>query len=416
MNRLSASVLLVGDELLAGEIQDQNGPYLAERLTRLGFQVRCIRLLPDDVAAIAAAVREELQGCGLVALCGGLGPTSDDRTTEAIGQALGRTLVLDEEQWARIRRIFSLLRRAEPPPGNEKQAMFPEGSHVLPNEVGTALGYVARQGEASVLVMPGPPKENRRMFENQFLPWLERNMPDRPGWELRVFRVFGLPESEVGHRLADLEAAYRDLRVSYRFLFPEILVKVTCRAGCTDRLEAASSELRRRLGPHLYGMGEEGLPAVLGRELRGKGLRIVTAESCTGGLVSKLLTDVPGSSAWMERGFVVYSNSAKQDLLGIPEEMLKEYGAVSEPVVRAMLEGALARSEAGIGLAITGIAGPDGGTPGRPVGTVWIAWGVKDRICAETHRFLWDRDFNRILSAWTAMYRVYEFVRGRQSG
>jgi PncC family amidohydrolase len=117
----------------------------------------------------------------------------------------------------------------------------------------------------------------------------------------------------------------------------------------------------------------------------------------------------------MERGFVVYSNAAKQDLLGVPEEMLKENGAVSEPVVRAMLEGALARSEAGIGLAITGIAGPDGGTPSRPVGTVWIAWGAKDRICAETHRFLWDRDYNRILSAWTAMFRVYEFVRGRQS-
>lgn len=415
MNRLTASVLLVGDELLAGEIQDQNGPYLAERLTRLGFHVRHVRLLPDDAAVIAAAVREGLRGCGLVAVCGGLGPTSDDRTTEAIGHALGRPLVLDPEQWERIRKFFSLLRGAEPPPGNEKQAKLPDGSDVLPNDVGTALGYVARQGEAAVLVMPGPPKENRCMFENRFLPWLERNMPDRSGWEVGVFRVFGLPESEIGHRLVDLEAAYRDLKVSYRFHFPEILVKLTCRAGSGHRLEAASSELRRRLGPHLYSAGEEGLPAVLGHELRGKGLRVVTAESCTGGLVSKLLTDVPGSSAWMERGFVVYSNAAKQDLLGVPEEMLKENGAVSEPVVRAMLEGALARSEAGIGLAITGIAGPDGGTPSRPVGTVWIAWGAKDRICAETHRFLWDRDYNRILSAWTAMFRVYEFVRGRQS-
>ncbi len=411
-----ASVLLIGDELLAGEIQDRNGPYFADQLTRQGFRIRDIRLLPDDVEAIAVGVTEALRDCKLVVVCGGLGPTSDDRTTKAVGQALGKRLILDEEQWERIRKIFSLLRGEEPPPGNEKQAKLPEGADILTNEMGTAMGYVARQDKGAVAVLPGPPKENQRMFEMQLLPWLDRHMPDRPRWAARVFRVFGLPESEVGHRLRNLETEYRDLRVSYRFQFPEILVKLRGDAESEGRLKAASAELEKLLEPHVYSTGEERLPAVLGRELERRDLRIVTAESCTGGLAAKLLTDVPGSSAWMERGFVVYSNQAKQQLLGVPEEMLKKYGAVSEPVALAMLEGALARSDAQVGLAVTGISGPGGGTLGRPVGTVWIAWGDRDRSQAETHQFYWDREYNRLLSAWTAMHLVHQLVLGRQSG
>ena len=416
MNGIAASVLLIGDELLAGEIQDRNGLYLADQLSRQGFRMRDIRVLPDDVEWIAAAVTAALRDCRLVVVCGGLGPTSDDRTTEAVAQALGRRLILDEEQWDRIRKIFSLLRGEEPPPGNEKQAKLPEGAEVLANEMGTALGYVARQGKSALAVLPGPPKENQRMFETQLLPWLDRHMPDRSRWVARVFRVFGLPESEVGHRLSDLETEYRDLRVSYRFHFPEILVKLRADVQAEDRLKAASADLEKQLEPHLYGTGEERLPAVLGRELERRALRIVAAESCTGGLAAKLLTDVPGSSAWMERGFVVYSNQAKQQLLGVPEEMLKQHGAVSEPVALAMLKGALARSDAQIGFAVTGIAGPGGGTLGRPVGTVCIAWGDPDRSRAETHTFHWDREYNRLLSAWMAMYLVYQLVLGRQIG
>ncbi len=414
MDELTASILLVGDELLVGEIEDRNGPYLADRLTREGLHVLSIRLLPDDVRTIAAAVTEALQGCRLAVVCGGLGPTSDDRTSEAVGQALKRRLILDEAQWERIRSLFSELGGIEPPPGNEKQAMIPEGADVLANELGTALGYVARQGESAVAVLPGPPKENRRMFDQQLLPWLDRNMPDRSRRVTQVFRVFGLPESEVGHRLKGLEDEYGDLRVAYRFHFPEILVKLGCDAVREERLREASADLERALAPHVYGTGEEDLPCVLGRELERKGLRIVTAESCTGGLAAKLLTDVPGSSAWMERGFVVYSNRAKVQLLGVSEEMLEQHGAVSRQVALAMLEGALRRSEAGVGLAVTGIAGPSGGTAERPVGTVWIAWGDANRREARIHRFHWDRQYNRLVSAWAAIYRVYQLVAGEE--
>lgn len=416
MSGIAASVLLIGDELLAGDIQDRNGLYFADQLTRQGFRIRDIRLLADEVEGIASAVTEALRDCRLVVVCGGLGPTSDDRTTQAVAQALGKRLILDEEHWERIRQIFSLLQGEEPPPGNEKQARLPEGAEALANEMGTALGYVARQGKRAVAVLPGPPKENQRMFEMQLSPWLDRHMPDRSRWAVRVFRVFGLPESEVGHRLSHLETEYKDLRVSYRFHFPEILVKLRGDVEAEDRLKAASADLERLLEPHLYSTGEERLPVVLGRELERRGLRIVAAESCTGGMAAKLLTDAPGSSAWMDRGFVVYSNQAKQQLLGVPEEMLEQHGAVSEPVALAMLEGALARSDAQVGFAITGIAGPGGGTLGRPVGTVCIAWGDQDRSRAETHTFYWDREYNRLLSAWMAMYLVYQSVLGRQNG
>jgi nicotinamide-nucleotide amidase len=413
MGGLAASVLLIGDELLAGDIRDRNGPYFTDQLCRQGFQTREIRLLPDDVNCIAAAVEASLRDCTLVVVCGGLGPTSDDRTTEAVGKALGKPLFLNEEQWKRIRQIFFLLRGNEPPPGNEKQAKIPEGAEVLVNEMGTALGYVAKQGDAAVAVLPGPPRENQRMFEGQLLPWLDRHMPNRSSWATRVFRVFGLPESEVGHRLRDLETAYKDLQVSYQFHFPEILVKLRCDGASEDRLDAASGEVAVRLEPHLYNAGEERLPAVLGRALEAEGLRIVTAESCTGGLMAKLLTDAPGSSAWMERGYVVYSNQAKHELLGVPEGLIERHGAVSEPVVRSMLEGALERSDAQVGLAVTGIAGPGGGSPGRPVGTVWLAWGENSRIHAEGHQFHWDREYNRLISAWMAMYRLHQLILGR---
>jgi nicotinamide-nucleotide amidase len=176
-------------------------------------------------------------------------------------------------------------------------------------------------------------------------------------------------------------------------------------------LEKASVEMAALLEPHVYGTGGEKLPAVLGRELLGRGLKVVTAESCTGGLAAKLLTDTPGSSSWMDRGFVVYSNGAKEEVLGVPAGLLNEHGAVSEPVARAMLQGALERSRAEVGVAITGVAGPDGGTAEKPVGTVWIAWGGKRNQEANVYRFPWDREYNRILGAWAAMHRLLQYVR-----
>ncbi len=412
MNKLTASVFIVGDELLAGDIADRNGPFLAERLTDQGCRVRSIGILPDDTEIIAESIRRAVRADGLVLLCGGLGPTSDDRTTEAVARALGRALVLDSESWERIRQIFSVLRGEEPPPGNDKQAMFPEGADVLPNELGTAPGYVVRKNGSVIAVLPGPPRENRPMVEKELFPWLNRNLPGRDPLAVRILRVFGLPESEVGHRLHPLESACPDLSFGYRFSFPEILVKLRGEADDPGMLERASGEVNRVLAPHVYGTGDETLPAVLGRDLAARGLRVVTAESCTGGLAAKLLTDTPGSTAWMERGFVTYSNASKVELLGVPPETLESSGAVSEPVARAMLAGALERSAADVGLAVTGIAGPEGGTAEKPVGTVCIAWGDAGQMHATTHQFYWDREYTRLISAWAALHHLHLHITG----
>jgi len=412
MKGLRVSIFVIGDELLAGDIVDVNGPYLAEKLTDQGFRIQAIHLLPDDVNQIAGAVKDARRGCRLVVLCGGLGPTSDDRTTEAVARAFNRKLVLDKTHWERIRQAFSILRGEEPSPGNEKQATFPQGIHILANEIGMAPGYVLQEGGDVVAVLPGPPKENQPMFQKELLPWLNRNMPEREKWAVSVFRVFGLPESEVGYRLKSFEKENTGVRISYRFSFPEILVKLRCEARSGDCLASLSAELMQLLAPHVYSTNEERLPAVLGRELAGRGLRIVTAESCTGGLAAKLLTDTAGSSAWMERGFVTYTNAAKVELLNVPGELIEKHGAVSEEVARAMLAGALSRSDAHVGLAITGIAGPTGGTIDKPVGSVCIAWGDSKTQHTHTYWFHWDREFNRIISVWAGMHQLYQHISG----
>ena len=407
MSKIEAAVFLIGDELLAGDIADSNGPFLAERLTDHGYRVRSMRILPDEIECIAESVTRAVGRYELVVLCGGLGPTSDDRTTEAVARALGRALVLDQEHWERLRQIFYVLRGQEPPSGNEKQAMFPEGAEVLPNEMGTAPGYALRTETCSLSVLPGPPRENRPMVDKELLPWLDRNLSGRDRLDVRIFRVFGLAESEISQRLRPVESLFEDLVFGYRFSFPEILVKLRGEADRSDRLEDAGGEVCRALSPHVYGTGDRKLPAVLGSELTRRGLRVVSAESCTGGLVAKLLTDPAGSSAWMERGVVTYSNASKMEVLGVPESVLEKNGAVSEPVARAMLQGAQEPSAADVGLAVTGVAGPAGGSADKPVGTVCIAWGDRTHMQSGVYRFHWDREYNRLISAWAAMQQLH---------
>lgn len=417
---MEATLLVVGDELLAGEIEDRNGPFFSRELAGHGVRSRELRVLPDDAAVVADAVRAALARSPAVLITGGLGPTSDDVTTEAVAAALGRPLVRDAQSWERIRQSFAR-RGIEPPEGNEKQAMFPEGAVILPNELGTAPGYVVPvdRGHPSdhpgfVAVLPGPPRENRPMLRQALLPWLTRHvLAGVPPLKTVVLRSFGLTESEIGHRLRPLEARHPALQFGYQLRFPEILVKLRADAAAGPELEQAAAEVEAACAPHLYARGEERLPELLGRACAARHLRIVTAESCTGGLAAKLLTDTPGSSDWFERGFVTYSNEAKMELLGVPAGLLAAHGAVSEPVAEAMLQGALARSAADIGLAITGIAGPGGGSEAKPVGTVCLAWGGRDRRSVRTYGFApWDRGGVRQISAWTGFFRLWLELAG----
>lgn len=412
---LPAAILVIGDELLAGEIEDKNGPFLAEALAAEGFRVREIRVLPDELGAIGDALDAAVAAAPLVVLSGGLGPTSDDLTTEAVARALGVETRLDAGAWADIQALFSS-RGVILPPGNEKQALIPEGAEVLPNRQGTAPGFLATApGGARVAVLPGPPRENRAMFAEALLPRLRAWRPEAPRWQTRVLRCFGLGEATVGERLRPVEAAHPAVRVGYQARFPEVLVKLRHGSDAEAEAEAAAKAVTAALAPFVYGEGEAALPEVLGRLAAAKGLRLVTAESCTAGWVAKLLTDAPGSSAWFVEGAVVYANAAKTALLHVPPALLEEHGAVSEPVAEAMLRGALARAagRAEAGVALTGIAGPDGGTPDKPVGTVCMAWGDAADLHVRTHRYPFDRDRNRLLSAWSALGHLYRWIRER---
>lgn len=408
----AATLLIVGDELLAGEVNDANGPFLARELGELGFGVREIRVLPDDVSVISSALHQACAVSDLVVVCGGLGPTSDDRTTEAVAAALGLELAEHAPSWRRVEALFAARGFGPPPPSNRKQALLPTGASVLTNSWGTAPGYCVAAGAALVAVLPGPPRENQPLYSEVLEPLLRDRQGAIGAWTTRIVRAFGLGESSVAQTLSGVEPQLAEqVRVGYQASFPEVLVKLRGPTENLDALDAATATVTTLLGRHAYGEGTRRLPAVLGAALARRGRLVTTAESCTGGLVAALLTEEPGSSAWMDRAFVVYTNRAKQELLGVPEELLRAHGAVSEPVVAAMLDGALRRSAATVGVAISGVAGPGGGTETKPVGTVCLAWGDADTPCTTTLRLRWDRERNRVVAAWAALARLLSWVQ-----
>ncbi len=323
---------------------------------------------------------------------GGLGPTTDDVTTEAVANAVGARLVRDDASLDSIRRRFEKAGRTMTA-SNEKQADFPEGADILPNPVGTAPGFGVRIGECVAYFLPGVPREMKRMFEQQVAPRVRALAPNNL-FQSRL-RTFGLPESVVGEKLDGVERAYPGTVIGYRAQFPEIEVKVLARAAshpaARDLCERATAEVRGRLGQHVYGESDDTYSGVVGRALRGRGWTLAIAESCTGGLVGHLLTREPGASDFLVLDAVTYANSAKSRVLGVEEETIRWHGAVSPEVAGAMAEGARRVSGADVALSLTGIAGPSGGTDGKPVGTVYIGLARPDGTTDVEHRVFTGR-------------------------
>jgi nicotinamide-nucleotide amidase len=294
-------------------------------------------------------------------------------------------------------------------PGNEKQAMIPEGTRVLSNQVGTAPGVLMTVGKSDFYFLPGVPKELHRMFEDFVMPRLAAKVA---GFFCeKTLRCFGIPEADIGDRLKDVELC--GARLSYRIKFPEVLLKLTLRGE--DRKKVAESaviaakNIRERIGNFIYGEGDAGLPAVVGGQLASHGFSIAIAESCTGGLVSSMMTDVAGSSEYFERGVISYSNKSKIELLGISEEILKAHGAVSAPTAISMAREIKRISGTDLGLSVTGIAGPGGGTPEKPVGLVFVGLASPDGIWAFKYNYNCDRLWFKSLAAATALDLVRRY-------
>jgi nicotinamide-nucleotide amidase len=442
---LKAEVLTIGDELLRGEIVDSNKSFLSQRLLTLDIETRFHASVLDDRADMADAFRRAASRSAVVLVSGGLGPTRDDLTIEVLAETFGRKLVLDPASLEAIRAFFARFGR-EMAEINAKQAWFPEGAEVLPNPIGTAPGTmlevsVARaaleaqpaqraEGERSqqlgrtlFFCMPGVPRELYKMMDEQVLPRIAARRRVTSFARAALLRTFGIGESNLDERLRDLELPL-GVELGFRTNFPDNYVRPVARAAseveAQAKLERACAAIRARLGALVYGEGEEEtLEAVVGRMLAERGKTVAAAESCTGGMIAELLTAVPGSSAYFRGGVVAYSNAAKGALLGVPDELLDRHGAVSEPVARAMAEGARLRFGVDYAVATTGIAGPGGGTTpddpagfAKPVGLVYVS--LAEAAGTETRElvFAFDRERNRRVTAQVAL----DWVRRRLLG
>jgi nicotinamide-nucleotide amidase len=386
-----AVVLSIGTELVQGLSLDTHSAAISRELTGIGVEVLRHVTVGDETRAIAEALRLAAADADLVVATGGLGPTLDDCTRQALAEVMGVALVEDPaatvhlEGWAKVRgRTLS--------PSNRIQTLLPRGATLLPNPVGTAVGIDARIGRTRVFCMPGVPVEMRTMLAGEVMPRL-REAQGRRVTILRTVRTYGMPESLLGERLADLMAPERHPHVGTAVHGGMIDVHVYA-SGTPAEAEALASAdvatVRERLGPMVFGEGAETLETAVAALLARAGATIALAESCTGGLVAAKLVNVPGISDHLLEGVVAYANEAKVRDLDVPAALIEHHGAVSEPVARAMAEGVRRRAGADVSVGITGIAGPAGGTAEKPVGTVWFA--VADDAGTQAARVIFTGD------------------------
>ena len=386
---MDAVIISCGTELTTGQCVDTNSAWLSAQLTPLGVRVVEHVTVGDDVTHLASAIRRALDGASLVIITGGLGPTLDDVTREAIAAALGQPLEESAAASAQIR-AFSQRWQRPMPESNRRQAMIPRGCEMISNPRGTAPGIRCVRDDRRLYAFPGIPAEMQAMFNAAVLPQIHAVTGGARTESARLL-CFGISEAKLGELLADLMQRGRNPSVgttaSHAILSVRVLARAPSGSEARERLQADVSEIRRRLGTVIFGEDDDTLEGVVARLLVEQHKTIATAESCTGGLLAKRLTDIPGSSAYFLRGYVTYADAAKVDLLGVPADLLSQHGAVSEPVAKAMALGCRRAAGADYALSITGIAGPTGGSPPeKPIGLVYI--GLAHSAGVETLRVL----------------------------
>ncbi len=390
-----AEILATGEEIRTGALVDSNSAHIARTLEADGIEVARLGAVGDDLAQLKSVLIEIGARAEVAVVTGGLGPTVDDLSAQAAAEAAGIDLVQDAEALAAIEAFY---RRRNRPlnPSVRKQAFLPRGAEMLSNSVGTAPGFSLRIGGCRFFFLPGVPAEMERMLAEHVLPGIERvRGPVREHRPVRTFSCFGLTESLTGERVAGLEGRFPGVRLGLRAKFPEVQVKLytsdPSEAAALARLDAASAWVRGRLGDVLFSETGAPMEAVVGSLLRTRNASLAAAESCTGGLLSSLLTDVPGSSDYFLMATVTYANQAKLSILGVRPETLARQGAVHEETAREMAAGARRLAWSDYALATTGIAGPGGGTPEKPVGTVCIGLATPEEVFAYRFRLTYGR-------------------------
>ena len=404
-----ACIVSIGNELLSGQTVDTNASWLAARLLEKGFLTAGVWLVPDEKERVVKAIQDASKWGDLILITGGLGPTDDDLTREAVAAYLGVELEFHPEILRVINDFFEN-RGKTMAPTNRSQAYIPTGAKILDNPLGTAPGFWAQKNSDDIVVMPGVPAEMKRMFTDHVLPGIERSLPAAKVVFRRV-RCFGAGESDIAQKLGNLMQRGRNPLINCTCGGGDIVLTINAvsedQAAAIKMMNDDIVAIRGCLGGLVYGEDDQSLPQVVCNLLKKSHKTIVTAESCTGGLLSQMLTEIPGASEYMLGGWVTYSNEAKMGFLGVPEKLIADFGAVSEPVVRSMATQAAQKSGADIAVAITGIAGPDGGTDKKPVGLVYIAIWIDGQCVVQEHRFpAINRHWIRLRSALTALNSI----------
>ena len=408
---LKAEIIAIGSELLTPLRTDTNSLWLTERLNSVGINVHQKTIVGDEEDRLEEAIRDALRRSDVIISTGGLGPTEDDITRKVFARVTGRQLRIDYEILERIRNRLSS-RGYQMTPNNERQALVPHGATPLANPNGTAPGLRLDQDGKLIVLLPGPPRENQPMFDTYVMPELEK-LSRGVRISKRLLKVTGMGESQLDDKIAPIYQEYTNPTTTILFTDSEIELHLTATAESSARAEALVGELADKLeeaiGENCYSTKGESLEEVIGWRLRLKQYTLATAESCTGGLVAERITRVPGASDYFAGSVVSYTNEVKMKLLDVPAEMLERHGAVSGEVAEAMARGVKARTSATIGLSITGVAGPGGGTQAVPVGTVYV--GLADDVTSTNRRLnlLGDRHLIR----WRASTAALEMVRRR---
>lgn len=406
---MQLEVITIGDELLNGTVVDTNSAWIGRRVAELGGLVRRRQVVADRIDDIVAAMRLATGQVPLVITSGGLGPTLDDLTAEAFATFLAGPLALSDEALAQV----GAWREERGRPLREidkKQALMPPGASVLHNTVGTAPAFSIEHGGTTFLALPGVPRELKTLFGLYVEPRVKAGVERVP--LTRTWKFYGVTESGLADAVAGLDTTGHELH--YRAHFPEIhLTSVAREQADMDRLHA---QLMGAASHRYFGTGDADFAGTVNDTLRAGGFTVATAESCTGGLVAQMITSAPGSSEVFNLGWVTYANAAKMSQLGVAAELLEAHGAVSQEVAMAMAAGARERAGATFGVATSGVAGPGGGSDGKPVGTVHVAVATPDQVHHRRFQFPFDRERNRVVTAYTALALVRKYALARVSG
>lgn len=408
---LTSEIIAIGSELLTPFHTDTNSLWLTEKLNSVGIDVKLKTIVGDDEARLEEVLRDALQRSQVVISTGGLGPTEDDITRKVFSRVLKRPLILHEDILANIKRLFEKY-NLPMSLNNERQALILQNAQVLQNPKGTAPGMLIVDSDKRIVLLPGPPREMKPMFETQVLPNLEK-LSHGLKVKRKVIKVSGMGESAVDSQIAAIYSKYKNPSTTILFNRTEVQIHLTA-SGTTDTqidllLEELSGKIEEKLESNIFSIQGESLEEIVGRWLSVKQFTIATAESCTGGLIATRLTDIPGSSKYFLQGLVTYSAQSKIDLLDVPFELIAEKGVVSAEVAEAMAIGIKKKSGATIGVSVTGIAGPEGGSPEQPVGLVYVGLASDVEVTHKKLQLPGDRERVR----WLASTVALDLVRRR---